>query len=172
MSDPGTIRAGRPADAPAYAAILNAWIDATPWMPRLHTPQDVMAWHRDTVCPRARVLVAERGGPCGFLVLEAPRADGAAPFVTGFYVAQAVRGLGVGRALLRAAKRAAPEGLRLWTFAANAAARRFYAREGFAEVGGSSGENEEGLPDILCTWPGSLVPASPPPSAAEEEHRV
>ena len=40
----------------------------------------------------------------------------------------------------------------LWTFVANAPARRFYAREGFVEVRRTGGENEEGLPDVLLKW--------------------
>jgi hypothetical protein len=40
----------------------------------------------------------------------------------------------------------------LWTFVANAGARRFYAREGFVEARRTEGENEEGLPDVLLTW--------------------
>jgi hypothetical protein len=35
---------------------------------------------------------------------------------------------------------------------ANEGARRFYARQGFVEIGRSEGENEEGLPDVLFRW--------------------
>jgi putative acetyltransferase len=42
--------------------------------------------------------------------------------------------------------------LSLWTFQANEGARRFYAREGFAEVRMTEGDNEEGLPDVLLEW--------------------
>ena len=34
----------------------------------------------------------------------------------------------------------------------NEGARRFYGREGFVEVGGTPGDNEEGLPDVLLAW--------------------
>ena len=53
---------------------------------------------------------------------------------------------------MAAAKARRPEGLTLWTFVANEGARRFYAREGFVEVGRTEGENEEGLPDVLLAW--------------------
>jgi GNAT superfamily N-acetyltransferase len=72
--------------------------------------------------------------------------------VGGLYLAPEARGRGVGRALVAAAKARRPEGLTLWTFVANEGARRFYAREGFVEVGRTEGENEEGLADVLLAW--------------------
>jgi hypothetical protein len=58
----------------------------------------------------------------------------------------------VGAALLDRAKAQRSGGLTLWTFVANEGARRFYARQGFVEIGRSEGENEEGLPDLLFRW--------------------
>ena len=61
-------------------------------------------------------------------------------------------GQGAGKALLDAAKAAAPR-LILRTFAANTRAQKFYRREGFAETGrGGGADNEEGLPDIAYEW--------------------
>ncbi len=40
-------------------------------------------------------------------------------------------GQGIGARLLTFAKRHRPEGLRLWTFASNVRAQRFYERQGF-----------------------------------------
>ena len=93
------------------------------------------------------MIVAERGGAvAGFLAVDG---EG---FVAGLYVAGPARGQGVGTALVEAAKAARPEGLTLWTFVANAGARRFYARHGFVEAGRTDGENDEGLPDIRFDW--------------------
>ena len=130
-----TLRPGTPADAPACAAILNAWIDATPWMPRIHPPEAVAAYYRDVVLPTRRCVVA----PGGFVA-----ADGA--MVTALYLSPEARGRGLGAALLAMVRDGAQ---RLWTFEANAPARRFYARQGFVELRRTPGDNEEGLPDIL-----------------------
>jgi hypothetical protein len=42
----------RPADD-----ILNAWIDARDWMPRVHAPEDVRAFYRDFRLPNREVWV-------------------------------------------------------------------------------------------------------------------
>jgi len=154
----GAIRVGRPADAPFCAAILNAWIDATPWMPRAHAPADIVRYHHDIVFRDQDVLVAEEAGTVtGYLAL-------AGTMVSALYVARP--GCGLGHALLAAAKRARPGGLTLWTFADNLGARRFYAREGFWELRRTAGENEEGLPDILFGWdPRARSPAARPERA-------
>ncbi|GMG84426.1 GNAT family N-acetyltransferase [Paralimibaculum aggregatum] len=142
------IRAARPGDAAACAAILNAWIDATPWMVRVHPAEAVLRHYRERVLTQQSVFVAEvAGAVAGFLALDLAEAK-----VTALYVAAAHRGRGIGAALLGRAKAARPDRLRLWAFAANAGARRFYAREGFREAWRTEGENEEGLPDVLFLW--------------------
>ena len=149
-TDETTIRTARPEDAPACAAILNDWIDRTAWMPRCHPPEDVLRHYRDDVLPARRVFIAEQAGETlGFLALDP---DGV---ITALYLAKPARGIGVGKALLDCAKAERPTGLTLWTFVANRGARLFYAREGFAEVRRTDGDNEEGLPDILFAWPGT-----------------
>ena len=146
MSAEVTLRPARPEDAAACAAIFNAWVDATEWMPRVHDADDVVRHYRAHVLAHDAVTVAEQGGKVvGFLAL----ADG---HVDALYLAAGARRRGVGAALLRAAKAASPGGLTLWTFVANAGARRFYRREGFLELGRTEGENEEGLPDVLLAW--------------------
>ena len=62
-------------------------------------------------------------------------------------------GRGVGSAMVRLAKARYPDGLQLWTFASNIGARRFYERNGFAEVERTDGQgNEEGEPDVRYRW--------------------
>ena len=136
------IRPATPGDAPACAAILNAWIDATPWMPRVHPPDDVERHYRESVLPQQRVFVAERDGRIDGFVAVAPNGE----MVSALYLAPEARGRGLGPALLDAV-RDGPQ--RLWTFQANEGARRFYLREGFREIRRTEGDNEEGLPDIL-----------------------
>jgi GNAT superfamily N-acetyltransferase len=135
---------------PACAAILNAWIDATAWMPRVHARDDVDLHYREHVYAWCEVTVGEVGGAVrGFLAL------GPHGRVHSLYLDAGARGQGLGTALVGAAKTARPEGLNLWTFLANEPARRFYARQGFVEVRRTEGENEEGLPDVLLAWPGA-----------------
>jgi GNAT superfamily N-acetyltransferase len=142
-----TLRAGTEADAEGCAGVFNDWVDATAWMPRVHAPEAVVRHYREHVLATCEVTVAEAGGAvAGFLALDV---EG---WVAGLYLAPAVRGRGVGAALLDRAKAQRSGGLTLWTFVANEGARRFYARQGFVEVGRSEGENEEGLPDLLFRW--------------------
>src|SRR5258708_40372951 len=49
-------------------------------------------------------------------------------------------------------KRERPEGIKLWTFAANVGARRFYERHGFVAIDATAGDNEEGAPDVCYEW--------------------
>lgn len=140
---PHPIRPGRPEDANTCADILNAWIDTRDWMPRVHSEEGVRAFYRDFVFVERQVWVV--GDPvAGFLAM-----DQAGAMVTALYVA--TPGRGIGKTLLDNAK-SGRDRLELWTFVANEAARRFYAREGFVEVRQTPGDNEEGLPDVLLRW--------------------
>jgi hypothetical protein len=61
-----------------------------------------------------------------------------------------------GACLVELAKRERPDGLRLWTFASNLRAQRFYERHGFVEAQCTDGRgNEERAPDILYVWAGT-----------------
>ena len=131
-----------PEDAPACAAILNDWIDATGWMPRVHPHEDVRRHMREVVFAERQVWVCSR--PAGAFLALAD--DG---FITALYSAHPGRGRG--KALLEHVKRERSY-LQLWTFVADTGARRFYAREGFAEVARTDGDNEEGLADIRFEW--------------------
>lgn len=138
------LRPGTPADANACAGILNAWIDATDWMPRIHPPDDVERYHREVVLPKRDVFVAEDAGTVtGFLALDQG-------MISALYVTKP--GRGTGRRLLHHAKAARPAGLTLWVFQDNLGARRFYGGEKFREIRRTDGDNEEGLPDILLGW--------------------
>jgi ribosomal protein S18 acetylase RimI-like enzyme len=57
-------------------------------------------------------------------------------------------------------ERERPGGLRLWTFASNTSAQRFYERHGFVAIDRTDGQhNEERAPDILYTWRAPRPPA-------------
>jgi ribosomal protein S18 acetylase RimI-like enzyme len=60
----------------------------------------------------------------------------------------------MGSLLLEQAKQMLGNPIRLYTFQANVAARRFYQRHGFREIEFSDGSaNEERIPDVLLEWP-------------------
>ena len=89
--------------------------------------------------PAASIL----GVVLGILVLDGE-------WVDQLYVDPDLTGRGIGADLLAVAKRERPDGLRLWTFASNTGAQRFYERHGFIAVRRTDGrDNEERAPDIL-----------------------
>lgn len=142
------IRSAHRGDMARCGEILNDWIDETPWMPRVHSHEDVVRYHTDFVFDNRDVLVAANDGED----VQGFAATSADALVTGFYLAPAARQKGLGRRMLNRIKQNNPAGLSLWTFVANIDAQRFYEREGFAEQRRTTGDNEENLPDILYRW--------------------
>ena len=91
-------------------------------------------------------VAAEAGQVLAVLVLSPG-------WVDQLYVEPERCGEGIGRRLLDHAKGLATGPLELWTFQVNAAARRFYARNGFVEVELTDGTaNEEREPDVRLRW--------------------
>lgn len=135
-------------DMAGCAAIFNAWVDETSWMPRVHPADDVERFYREVFFAQNTVLIAKSNDARvrGFMVLGS---DG---FVNALYLDPSVRRSGLGARLVAKAKSLCPDGLRLWTFQDNTGAQRFYLREGFQEVRRTEGDNEEDLPDILYEW--------------------
>jgi ribosomal protein S18 acetylase RimI-like enzyme len=110
----------------------------------VHTDEDVRDWIANFVIPKLEVWLAESadGEIVAMLVLEAE-------WIDQLYVDPGFAGIGIGTQLLDFAKRARPQGLRLWTFVSNEGAQRFYERNGFKEVERTDGsQNEERAPDI------------------------
>ena len=97
------LRPARPEDAAACAAIFNAWVDATDWMPRVHPPDDVERHYREHVFAACAVTVAERGGA----VVGLSRARRRGAWSTALYLAPEARGRGVGRGAGRGGEGAA-----------------------------------------------------------------
>lgn len=143
-----------PGDAAAMGDVLSDWLEATPWMPKLHSRDEDAAFCGRLVAT-TEVWVARAPAVVGFLARDVGE-------VRALYIAAEARRQGVGRALLAQAQHGRAE-LSLWTFAANREARAFYARAGFREVGGTAGDNEAGLPDIRLRWnrPGGTREGAP-----------
>lgn len=145
------LRRARPSDAGAIAALhLAARLHAMPYLRTKHGDEEVRAWMRDTLLPRAEVWVAEIAGrPVGYLALADDVLDQ-------LYVGPGDQGQGVGSLLLAKAKALRPASLRLYAFQRNHRARDFYETRGFVPVGFSNGAgNEEHEPDVLYEWRGT-----------------
>lgn len=110
------------------------------------TDTEVLTWFEELVLPAAEVWVAEDNGVVvGLLVLDDE-------WIHQLYVDPDHAGRGIGAQLVAVAKEQRPAGLKLWTFAANVGARRFYERHGFVATGATAGDNEEGAPDVRYEW--------------------
>lgn len=116
--------------------------------PPVHDDNDVRAWFASHVVRDTELWLAEDAESklAGILVLDGQWLDQ-------LYVEPTMTGRGVGSKLVELAKRARPDGLRLWTFASNVGAQRFYERHGFVAIRRTDGrDNEESAPDILYVW--------------------
>jgi len=123
---------------------MSEFIDTTVWMPRIHTRAEDVGFC-GTMIDHGWVTVAEDKDVLGFLAQDGVE-------VNCLYVRNDAQGQGIGKALLDHAKDNSDR-LELWTFQANAGARRFYAREGFAEIKLTDGQNnDEKLPDAFLEW--------------------
>ena len=132
-------------DAGRVGAILSAWIDETPWMPRIHTRAEDIGF-AGTMVERGWVTVSETGDTVsGFLARDGDD-------IHALYVDPDARGHGIGSRLLCDAMRR-ENTLTLWTFQSNLRAQAFYERHGFVAQERTDGAgNDEGLPDIRYHW--------------------
>lgn len=166
------VRPAEPADADALADLfLRAREAAHPAIPLpVHPAEDVRRWVHGRVQAGSEAVVGpSRGagsgagsgvggrvevwlaedpsGPVALLLLEED-------WLHSLYVDPRLTGHGIGTTMLQLALHRRPQGLGLYVFETNTAARRFYARHGFGEVRRTDGsENEEGAPDVELAWP-------------------
>lgn len=134
-------------DVGAAAKVHRAAFDERlPWLAGLHTLDEDRAYFRDHVFSACEVWGAFEGDAlAGFIAFR----DG---WIDQLYVSPDQQGRGIGARLLCLAK-TANVGLSLWTFQANAGARRFYEARGFEVVTLTDGAgNEEREPDALYRW--------------------
>ena len=147
MSTTVTLRSARSQDMAPCAAILNHWIDATDWMPRIHSAEQVAEHYRtDVMFNRQTIVAVANSKVCGFATLAR---DG---FINALYLSPQSCGKGIGGLLLERAKCELSPNASLFCFQANTRAIKFYGRHGFAEINRTTGDNEEGLPDVLLEW--------------------
>ncbi len=144
------IRRAAPGEADAIARLFREVRGAClPYLPVLHTPEEDRWFFRERVFPACEVWVAGDASPDGFCAFRPG-------WVDHLYVRPARQGQGVGSALLAQAMRT-HSALSLFVFQRNHAAIRFYEARGFRPVTRTDGErNEEGEPDALYAWSGSI----------------
>jgi GNAT superfamily N-acetyltransferase len=146
------LRRGGPPDAEAVADLYlrarRAALAAKTIPPLVHSDTDVRRWVTEVLIVDCETWLAEVTGE-GVVAFLALQGD----WIDQLYVAPRFTGRGIGGQLLEMAKRERPDGLRLWTFASNLGAQRFYARHGFIEVQRTDGSgNEERSPDIQYAY--------------------
>ena len=143
------LRSARSDDALAVAEVLlESRAEYLPFAPSAHSPDEVRAWVAGRLVPAGWVTVAQH---CGEIVgvLVASRAEGVS-WIDQMYVRPGWIRQGVGTRLLAHAHRQLPRPIRLYTFQANAGARRFYERHGYRAIAFTDGQtNEERCPDVL-----------------------
>ena len=123
-----------------------------PYLPNLHTEDEIRLWIRDILRPGHEVVVAEVGyRPAGSAALDRDE-------LAHLYVHPGLQGRGIGDALLARVQELRPAGFRLWVFQRNTSARRFYERRGLRLVELTDGAgNDEREPHALYRWlPGEL----------------
>ncbi len=135
----------RPLDAGTLGAIIGAHVDATEWLPRVHSRAEEVMFAADMIDAGWVTTARTEEGLVGFLALQGTE-------IQGLYVAPEAQNRAAGTALLAHAKRRCNR-LGLWSYARNTRANRFYERAGFRPVEHSDGAgNDAGLPDIRYEW--------------------
>jgi 8-oxo-dGTP pyrophosphatase MutT (NUDIX family)/ribosomal protein S18 acetylase RimI-like enzyme len=138
------LRPARTRDAAGMARVLvRSRAFALPDVPSIHREREIVPWCADELIGHFDVWVADIDDVVvGLLALT----DG---WIDQLYLDPAWIGRGLGERFMQLAVQRQPGGLQLWTFQANVAAQRFYARHGFREVERTDGAgNEERAPDI------------------------
>ena len=145
-----TIRPATEADLAACARIVNDYIDATDWLPRAKSREELAALFTPELFASRVVLVADVAD--AVVACLSVSKEG---FVHGIYVDLPFRKHGIGKLLMDEAKARFPGGLELTVFEPNTGAYHFYEREGFRELPDRRLENpDEGVPLLLMRWGG------------------
>ena len=147
------LRGANAADAADMAQVLFASRRLLmPDLPQVHNEHDMRQWVAEKLIPGGGVTLAcINGAVLGVLSVST---TAGVNWIDQLYVAPAHAGAGIGSLLLVHALAACAVGparpLRLYTFQANLAARRFYERRGFVAVAFSDGlQTEERCADVL-----------------------
>ena len=119
-----------------------------PYAPSAHPEPDLREWVASVLIPSGGVTVAEVNGQVVGVIATA-RSERVS-WVNQMAVDPALVNQGIGTLLLAQAMRTLALPIHLYTFQANAGARRFYERHGFVPTEFTDGQaNEEHCPDVL-----------------------
>lgn len=142
------IRRAAPADADKTAALFSAALKSMAFFPKLHDDDEDKAFVAKFIANAETWLATSEDMIVGLVCLEGNR-------LAHLYVHPEYHNRGIGSALLARVRVQRPDGFDLWTFQANAGARRFYERHGCTAVEFTDGSrNEEKLPDVRYAWLG------------------
>ncbi|MEV8455991.1 GNAT family N-acetyltransferase [Streptomyces sp. NPDC052095] len=133
---------------PLTRLFLDSRATAMPYLPKVHSDGETLAWMTHVVLPGTVVRIAETGAGelLGFSSLDGTELEH-------LYLRPDVRRRGVGSLLLAEARERAAGELTLHVFQRNTDARAFYERHGFTAVAFDDGSrNEEGEPDVRYRW--------------------
>ncbi|MFJ7945706.1 GNAT family N-acetyltransferase [Streptomyces sp. NPDC096354] len=137
---------------PLTRLFLASRAGTMPYLPKVHSDADTLAWMTHVVLPGTTVWVAEiatgtgTGDVLGFASVDGTELEH-------LYLRPDVRRRGIGSLLLAKAREFSPEELTLHVFQRNTDARAFYERHGFTAVDFNDGSrNEEKEPDVLYRW--------------------
>ena len=161
------LRQARPSDALSVADVLLLSRKAfLPFAPLVHSDDEVRQWIAGVLIPSGGVIVsAVAGEVVGMLALSRESACG---WIDQLYLHPSVVGRGIGSQLIERAKQELGSPIRLYTFHANTASRRFYERCGFRAIAFSDGHaNEERCPDVLYEYVGGMDIGAPNRQSAE-----
>jgi len=119
-----------------------------PYAPPAHSESELREWVARVLVPAGGVTVAEVDGEAAGVM--ATSHGERVSWINQMAVDPMLVNNGIGTLLLSHAIRTLPLPIRLYTFQANAGARRFYERHGFAPIEFTDGQaNEERCPDVL-----------------------
>ena len=145
-----TIRPATEDDLAECARIVNDYIDATDWLPRARSREEIAALFTPELFATRVLLVADVAGAVVACLSVSKQG-----FMHGIYVDVPFRGRGIGKLLLDEVKARFPGGLELTVFEPNIRAYRFYEREGFRELPHRRVEYaHDGVPMLLMRWGG------------------
>ncbi|MEV6142867.1 MULTISPECIES: GNAT family N-acetyltransferase [unclassified Streptomyces] len=143
------LREATAADAgPLTRLFLASRAASMPYLPKVHSDEDTLAWMTHVVLPGTTVRIAETGTgePLGFASLDGTELEH-------LYLRPDARRRGIGSLLLAHVRELAGDELTLYVFQRNTDARAFYERHGFTAIGfDDGGRNEEKEPDVRYRW--------------------
>jgi ribosomal protein S18 acetylase RimI-like enzyme len=152
MQSPVILRPATPADVDTVCDVyLSSRKRFLPFAPSAHSDDDARRWMRERVIPSGGAIVACMDDVIvGMMALSKTETHG---WIDQLYLHPDFVSRGIGTQLLLHAKSILGSPIRLYTFQANAGARRFYERHGFAAIEFDDGsKNEENCPDVLYEW--------------------